>query len=74
MFRDEFYYGIFINGDYNTDLRESNRYYEAMITEEQFQIIKDRYYSNPAVVNKSKTKDEYDVIRSFEGDFIITED
>lgn len=74
MFRDEFYYGMFINGDTITDLRETNKYYQAIITEEQFQVLQDRYYKNPIVITKSKTKDVYDDIKVFDIDFILTDD
>jgi hypothetical protein len=74
MFRDEFYYGMFINGDTITDLRETNRFYKPTITEEQFQILQDRYYKNPIVISKSKTKDIYDDIKVFDIDFILTDD
>ena len=74
MFQDEFYYGMFINGDTIVDLREENKYYQPVITEEQFQILQDRYYKNPTVIKKSKTKDIYDDIKVFDIDFIISED
>lgn len=74
MFRDEFYYGIFINGDNVVDLREYNIFYKPIITEEQYQILQDRYYKNPIVISKTKTKDVYDDIKVFDIDFIITED
>lgn len=74
MFRDEFYYGMFINGDTVSDLRETNKYYKPVITEEQFQILQERYYKNPLVISKSKTKDIYDDIKVFDTDFILTED
>lgn len=74
MFRDEFYYGMFINWDTITDLKEVNPYYKAVITKEQFQILQERYYKNPAVISKSKTKDIYEEIKGFENDFITTED
>ena len=74
MFRDEFYYGMFINGDTITDLRETNKYYKPVITEEQFQILQDRYYKNPKVISKNKIKDIYDDIKVFDVDFILTND
>ena len=74
MFRDEFYYGMFINGDSITDLRDTNKYYKQVITEEQFQVLQDRYYKNPIVISKSKTKDVYDDIKVFDIDFILTDD
>lgn len=74
MFRDEFYYWMFINGDTITDLRETNKYYQAIITEEQFQVLQDRYYKNPIVISKTQTKDIYDDIKVFDIDFILTED
>ena len=74
MFQDEFYYWMFINWDTITDLRESNPYYKAIISEEQYQILQDRYYKNPTVIKKSITKDVYEDIKVFDIDFIITED
>ena len=75
MFRDDFYYWKLISWDNISDLREANPYYKSLITEEEFQILQDRYYQNPtAIVNKSKIKDEYEEIKTFESDFLITED
>jgi len=74
IFRDEFYYGMFINWDTITDLRETNKYYKQVITEEQFQVLQDRYYKNPIVISKTKTKDVYEDIKAFDVDFIITAD
>ena len=74
MFKDEFYYGVFINWDTITDLRETNKYYQAVITEEQYQVLQDRYYKNPVVIAKSRTKDIYSDIKAFNNDFIITDD
>jgi len=74
MFQDEFYYGMFINGDTIVDLRQENKYYQQVITEEQFQVLQDRYFKNPTVIKKSKTKDIYDDIKVFDVDFIISED
>ncbi|NUJ97482.1 recombinase family protein [Candidatus Gracilibacteria bacterium] len=76
MFKDEFYYGMLVNGDTITDLRDNllNPYYKAIITEEQYQILQDRYYNNPKVANKSVTKDEHDDIKVYSTDFILTED
>ncbi|EKD66117.1 MAG: resolvase protein [uncultured bacterium (gcode 4)] len=71
IFRDEFYYGMFINWDAISNLREMNKYYKPIITEEQFQILKDRYNNNPVVKTKSENKDIYDDIRVFDNDFII---
>jgi len=74
MFQDEFYYGMFINWDTVTDLRETNKYYSPVITEEQFQVLQERYYKNPTVIKKSRTKDIYEDIKVFDIDFIKTED
>jgi len=74
LFKDEFYYWMFINGEAVSDLRETNEYYRPAITEEQHQIIIDRHRSNPITKWKSKVSDEHDEIRSFENDFIISED
>ncbi|MDQ7023457.1 MAG: recombinase family protein [Candidatus Gracilibacteria bacterium] len=75
IFTDEFYYGIFKNGDNIIDLRESSKYYEPIISEEQFQILQDRYYKNPIVISRNtKTKDIYDDIKVFDIDFIVTDD
>lgn len=74
MFQDEFYYGMFINGNSTTDLRETNKYYSPVITEEQFQVLQERYYKSPTVIRKSRTKDIYEDIKVFDIDFILTED
>lgn len=75
MFKDVFYYWKLISWDNVSDLRETNPYYKPLITEEEFQILQDRYYQNPtSIVNKSKIKDEYEEIKTFESDFLITED
>ena len=74
MFRDEFYYWMFINWEAISDLRETNEYYKPTITEEQHQIIIDRYNENPITKGKYKVSDEQDDIRSFENDFIVSED
>jgi len=76
MFKDEFYYWMLVNWDTITDLRDNllNPYYKAIITEEQYQILQDRYYNNPKVANKSVTKDEHDDIKVYSTDFILTED
>lgn len=74
IFKDEFYYWILINWDNVTDLRETNRYYEPVITEEEFQILQDRYFKNPKVISNTKTKDIYDWIKAFDVEFILTHD
>ncbi len=74
MLRDEFYYGMFINWDTISDLRETNPYYKPMITEEQFQIIKARVENNPISITKTKKFDIYEEITPFENSFLITED
>ncbi len=74
MLRDEFYYWIFINWDTITDLRETNPYFQAVITEEQFQIIKSRVENNPISITMTKQKDIYEDIVPFDNSFIITED
>lgn len=42
MFKDEFYYWMLLNWDTITDLRDNvlNPYYKAVITEEEYQILK----------------------------------
>ena len=76
MFKDEFYYWMLINWDTITDLRDNNLnpYYKEIITEEQYEILQERYYNNPKVINKSITKDEHDDIKVYDTDFILTED
>lgn len=74
MFRDEFYYGMFINGESMSDLRETNPYYAPTITEEEFQVLQDRYYANPTVIAKSRTGDIYEELKAFDNSFILTED
>ncbi|MCT4617304.1 MAG: recombinase family protein [Candidatus Gracilibacteria bacterium] len=74
MFRDEFYYGMFISGDNIVDLTEYNTYFKPIITQEQYEILQDRYYRNPVVISKTKTKDIYEDIKVFDVDFILTDD
>jgi len=74
IFRDEFYYGIFINWKSIVDLRETNKYYKPLITEEQFQILQDRYNKNPTVIARHRTKDIYEDLKAFHNSFIISKD
>lgn len=74
LFIDEFYYGMLINWDTVSDLRDTNPYYKAIITEEQHKIIKGRYELSPQVIKKTRTKDIYEDIKVFDVDFIFTED
>lgn len=75
MFRDDFYYWKFISWDNIADLRELNPYFKAIISEEEFQILQERYYQNPtSLINKTKTKDEYENLKIFDIDFLLTED
>lgn len=74
MLRDDFYYGMFINWDTISDLRETNPYYKPMITAEEFQIIKSRVENNPISITKTKKYDIYEEITPFDNSFIITED
>lgn len=36
---DPFYYGIFISGNAQSDLRATNPYYQALITEDEYYIL-----------------------------------
>ncbi len=74
LWRDEFYYGIYINGDNVTDLRETNLDYIPMISEEQHAILKSRHEWNTKSVKKTKHKDEYAEIAIFDNEFIKTQD
>lgn len=74
MFRDEFYYWMFISWDNIVDLTEYNTYFKPIITQEQYEILQDRYYRNPVVISKTKTKDIYEDIKVFDVDFILTDD
>lgn len=74
MFLDEFYYWMLINWESVSDLRDTNPYYQPIITDEQHQLLKDRHSINPLVVKKTRTKDIYEDIKVFDVDFIFTED
>ncbi len=74
MFKDEFYYWMFINWDTISDLRDTNPYFEAIITEEQFQLIKSRIENNPISITKTKKYDIYEEIVPFDNSFIIADD
>lgn len=70
---DPFYYGILISGNNETDLRDgANPYYQPLITEEEHQILLDRYIrANPASLRTYKTSEEYDDIKPFPNKFIL---
>lgn len=74
MFSDSFYYGMFVNGETITDLRETNPYFRPMILEKDFYIIESRRRNNPATITKMQGKDEFDEIKVFDTDFIVTDD
>jgi len=74
VFRDEFYYGMLISGDTVTDLNEVSEYYKPMITKAEFQILQEKYQENPIVQVKYKTKDDYEDIKVFDSDFLVSED
>ena len=72
---DDFYYWKLISGDNETDLRDSNPYYERMITEEEHLILLDRHHKrNPISLKTYKPKDEYDEVMPFPNKFILSED
>lgn len=72
IFKDSFYYGQFINWENKVDLRISNPYYQPVITEEEYDILMERYYKNPSVQAKTRTKDIYEDIKVYENWFITT--
>lgn len=75
MFRDDFYYWKLISWDNFVDLLEVNPYFKPIVSEDEFQILQERYYLNPAsLVYRSKTKDEYENLKVFDIDFLLTED
>lgn len=71
---DEFYYGILIHWEATQDLREVNPYYKPVISEEQFQILKDRKEDRNKRWAVTKKKDVYEEISPFSNEFILTED
>ena len=54
---------------------EVNPYFKPIVSEDEFQILQESYYLNPAsLVYRSKTKDEYENLKVFDIDFLFTED
>lgn len=75
MFRDDFYYWKLISWDNFVNLLEVNPYFKPIVSEDEFQILQESYYLNPAsLVYRSKTKDEYENLKVFDIDFLLTED
>lgn len=44
MFRDDFYYWKLISWDNFVDLLEVNPYFKPIVSEDEFQILQERYY------------------------------
>lgn len=71
---DEFYYGVYIHGDYVSNQLEDNPHYKPVITEQEHKILKARFDNNTQRATKSATKDIYADIRIFDDRFIKTAD
>lgn len=72
---DEFYYGVFICGDSEINLRDANPYYKPMIEKSEHTQLLVRYQNkNPIILRKIKPNEEYYELRLFDNGFIITED
>lgn len=69
-----FYYGILIHGQTTTELAKFNQYYEPIITEEQYWVLKGRYDDKTKKGPHTEKLDVYDEICPFENGFIQTED
>jgi len=71
---DHFYYGKFIHGKNETDLRESNEYYKPMITEEDHAILYARHLEHYTQRASQEIKKENVNIYPFEKGIVITPD
>ncbi len=74
LWKDPFYYGIFEYGDISVDLREKNPYYMPMITQEEYDILIERYYGNRPHMGKKEAKDEHIEVMPLDEQFIKTAD
>lgn len=55
---DPFYYGVWQYWETSTDLRELNKYYKPIITEEEWKILMERYeWNQPKLVKKERKKE-----------------
>jgi DNA invertase Pin-like site-specific DNA recombinase len=69
---DEFNYGIMISGENQVDLRDINPYYEPLVTEDEFQVLLNRYLDhNKATLRPIKVIQEYEELMAFDNQFII---
>lgn len=74
IWTDTFYYWQHIHGKHETDLRESSTFYVPMITEDEHQVLIERYYSNSIVKAPKERKEENYDIMPFEENIIKSED
>lgn len=74
--RDPFYYWIFISWENVTDLRQEwvNPYYEAMISENEHQILQDRFKDKTHANSAKERKEKYDEITPYVSWLMTTED
>lgn len=73
--RDPFYYGMFVFWKHSVDLKEVSKYYKPVITEEEHQILIERYYWNVKQrISPSATKDENSDFMPFNRGQFITHD
>lgn len=77
VWRDPFYYGIFVYWEQEVDLREKNDYYEPIITEEEYnQLIYQIWWVWEEKISKThnKVKPHIDNIMAVHNEMVITED
>lgn len=71
---DPFYYWMYSRGDEVTNLRELNTWYEPLISEEDHQILIERYYENKWPKPIHEVKEEFYYAMPLPQDFIKTPD
>ena len=75
MFKDPFYYGLYIIGDRISDQTLDNKYFKPMITKDDFEILQDRRSATSKdPITLQTIKDEYVEIRLIPRDFAKSED
>jgi hypothetical protein len=75
VWKDPFYYGMFQRGQSVVDLREVSNLYKPMMTEDEYNILRERYSDKRKLETIKKKKSEYDCISPLpEGMLIMQED
>jgi len=72
LWRNEFYYGMYISNDAYYDMRELNPYFKPLITDQEFFALQDKLRSTWS--RPKKVKDTNKVYYPFERWMLITED